>query len=93
MKKIKDIILKYSDKISHFVVGMSVASIPILLFGATPLWLLVALLSSILVGVSKEIFDMKISNVKKTKFDKLDCGFTIAGGMIEIFIAAVGLTI
>ena len=63
------------DKLLHFLCGMIIALISLIVFKS----FITAIVLTTWIGAAKEIFDMRKND---NKFDVLDLLFTIAGGVI-----------
>lgn len=70
-----------TDKILHFLAGLSITAIVTLY---APLW--AAILSCLIVGIGKEVYDLKI---KHTKFDSMDLFVTVLGAVAFSLFYAV----
>ena len=70
--------MKYLDKILHFLAGFFIATVVVVLFKNFSDPLLFGLVASIVGGVLKEVYDLKI---KKSRFDWYDVFATIVGGV------------
>lgn len=86
INKLKNIWLRYSDKIIHFLFGYFIAST----FQVTGYYMM---LPVVVASTGKELYDLKRDNIplKFTTLINADWMCTVAGGFIALFIYAVSL--
>ena len=75
--------MKYLDKILHFLVGFAIATVVVVLFRNSTNLFLFGFMASIVGGILKEVYDLK---VKKSRFDWYDVFATVAGGIAAISV-------
>ena len=75
--------MKYLDKILHFLAGFFIATVVVVLFKNFSDPLLFGFIASIVGGVLKEVYDLKI---KKSRFDWYDVFATVVGGIAAISV-------
>ena len=70
--------MKHLDKILHFLAGFFIATVVAVFFRNSSDPLLFGFIASIVGGILKEVYDLKI---KKSRFDWYDVFATIVGGI------------
>ena len=75
--------MKHLDKILHFLAGFTIATLVVVLFRNHIESLLFGFIASIVGGILKEVYDLKI---KKSRFDWYDVFATVAGGIAAISV-------
>ena len=71
------------DKILHFLAGFAIATVVVVVFINSNNHLIFGFIASIVGGILKEVYDIKI---KKTHFDWYDVLATILGGIAAISV-------
>ena len=75
--------MKHLDKILHFLAGFTIATVVVVLFRNSIDSLLFGFIASIVGGILKEVYDLKI---KKSRFDWFDVFATVVGGIASISV-------
>lgn len=70
--------MKYLDKILHFLTGFAIATVAVVLSRKTNDPLIIGLIASLIGGILKEVYDLKI---KKSRFSWFDVFATVVGGI------------
>jgi uncharacterized membrane protein HdeD (DUF308 family) len=83
INKLKKRIMIQLDKILHFLAGFFIATVTAVLFKRTNDPLIIGLIASLIGGILKEVYDLKI---KKSRFDWFDVFATFVGGVAAISI-------